>query len=230
MKNTDPKVISKLVGMVLGDGHIQHTYAPGNARIMLSHSIKQKEYMEHKVELLSSIFGGPGNIRSYEWHGYTTLSYSTPVTSLLTELHKLFYVDKKKHVTQDLLDLLDDEGAALWFMDDGSMSAQKDKTGKVIGYSIRLCSDCFTDQEVMMIRDWFIEKYNSNFTIQRTENGCPRLVAGLGRVLPFLNRIKPYIIPSMLYKFDYIEPTLNMPLYTKKPFVPREPFISKEIH
>lgn len=50
-----------LIGLVLGDGHIdchKNKKIYTNSTITFTHSIKQKEYIEWKANLLHSIFGG----------------------------------------------------------------------------------------------------------------------------------------------------------------------------
>lgn len=112
-----------LVGLLLGDGHLE--YSPTTKRARLK--VEQRENAYAYVEWLYNIFQPwvRGTIRtkvqslrttgrSYRKYYFTTYRHQ-----LLTHYHKLFYRERIKIVPENIADLLTPLGLAIWFMDDG---------------------------------------------------------------------------------------------------------------
>ena len=125
------KDLSILIGLLLGDGYIDP-----KGRIGIEHGEKQKEYCIFKAKLLHSICGGSdikvkelirnktsdkSKLDKFITYGFKKQSkYFIPIRNLL-------YLNNKKTYTKEVLDLLDPLAIALWWMDDGCLTAKYNK-------------------------------------------------------------------------------------------------------
>lgn len=200
-----------LVGMVLGDGHIsvhqcmsQGKYSYTKSVIKLKHSVKQLDYMKHKQQLLLSIFGGkPNKIGRFtqkafgkEWE-MLQLSRNN---KYFRTMRKYMYPHGKKTVTRNVLSKLTDQGLAIWLMDDGSVVVNKNKDGKVSSYQFRL-STHFSKAEADECIKWFKEIYLIDVKKYEAKPGQWNLRWNTTAHKELAERLKPYIIPFMYYKF-----------------------------
>ena len=112
-----------VIGSILGDGFLQKT-GKSNARLRLEHSLKQKDYLIWKCEILNNFFQKKPEIlerinlkfgKSYQYirnQSYSGLEFG--------KLHQLFYVDGKRIIPNKISKLLNSpRSLAVWFMDDG---------------------------------------------------------------------------------------------------------------
>ena len=205
---------SAIIGMVLGDASLcrnrfRDGSYQGNAKLNMTHSIKQKEYMEYKMSILQPMFGYELKIQhTYYSAGndkkYPVVRLQTRVNTQLTGIRKMLYDSEtnKKHVTREVLDMLDDRAVAIWYMDDGCLSLPKER-GKIV----ILCTNSFTFAENELIRDWFYERYGVSFNInEHKASGTYNLRRGISDAHKLLDAIKPYTIPLLRYKVDYPPP------------------------
>jgi hypothetical protein len=66
---------------------------------------------------------------------------------------------------------------------------------------ITLCTDSFSDKEVVLLMNIMKIKFNINSTIHREKNK-PRIYINNKELLKVLYYIKPYFVKSMLYKLS----------------------------
>jgi hypothetical protein len=96
-------------------------------------------------------------------------------------------------VTLDWLNKITPRALAFWFMDDGS------NTGVI-------ATNSFSLEEIELIKNWFLSKYNIETTIQKqiSEKGENQyLIYVLKKSkADFANLIREYMIPSMYYKIE----------------------------
>lgn len=197
-----------LFGMTIGDGclYIQNGYPS----IIIGHSPKQKEYIEYKSKLLENIFGTKVNITEYVGFNksvqktYTNLRI-TKGHKYFSEMYEIFYSNKKKIYSKEILDTLTDQGLAIWYMDDGSGAICKNKLGTPCGAMTRISTYCSREESVI-IKDWFkdrydieikfdIDKRNDKYSIRMNKESSIR----------FVQIVEPYIIPSMEYKIQHVK-------------------------
>lgn len=206
-----------LIGLTLGDGHISNRvrfkdgkYRYEQAELHLGHCPTQKDYLEHKTELLHRIFGGKKpTIREKTYtlksNGKSYLGYVASKTNpYFRLLHKWIYKDKSKVVTDDLLAWCDEHTLALLFMDDGSMIHNKNKAGEITSLYFRITTQ-FTDQnEADAVLRWL-----SKFGIEAKKfqsKGKWDIGGGTQSALTLVHVIQPYLVPCMMYK---ILPAVN---------------------
>ena len=162
-----------------------------NYRLKMSHSIKQQEYVLWKYDILKDwILTEPKIYEKTKSITIRTISHPE-----LTDLHAIFYRDKKKIIPQNIEELLSPLALAVWFMDDGNIVRRNDK---IIG--LHLNTQSFTLREHKRLQDILNNTYKISTTIE-INNGYYRLA--IWKKLPrerFVGIVKPYILDSMCYK------------------------------
>jgi hypothetical protein len=186
-----------LIGSLLGDGYLFIRKNCINAVYGENHSLKQKEYLRWKGQILSKKF----KIKHYnyqsnpksKWHygkTYYVIIMYTNSSSYLTKLYKEFYPYKKKRITINILNKLKISGIAIWYQDDGTYN-KKDKT----------ISIAINKKSKNVIIQYF-KKMNLNprFYIQKNTNAA-NICFRKNDSQKLLRKMKTYAHPSMLYKW-----------------------------
>ena len=196
-----------LIGMIIGDGHLSQrkdkrwNYTSNS--IVIQHCLRQKEYLEYKAELLLSIFGGnKPNVRDFNNNGYPGCRL-TKTHKYFRVLRKLIYPNNIKTISRNVLNYLNPQGIAIWYMDDGCLSAKK-RNGKIHAYELIL-NTYISYEDNQIIVDYFKEVWNINFTITR-DKGKSRIRCGTREARKFIEIVKPYIVPCMEYKINISQP------------------------
>lgn len=99
----------------------------------------------------------------------------------------------QKTVTQSWLDLLTWEGIAYWYMDDGSLDCQ---------LAVTISTHGFSKEENYLLASWLGTK-GIDTRVQRMDRGDKTyyyLRMDRAHSLLFIEKVKPYIHPSMAYK------------------------------
>ena len=168
-----------LYGMSFGDGNLYLPKGQTSYSLTIGHSPKQQAYLEHKADLLHSIFGGNKPVIStYQSLNkqigkvYTNLQIRK-THNYFNQIHRVLYHTGEKRFTRQALDYLTDKGLALWFCDDGSGVVCKNKKGVNCGCMVRISTYCSKD-EVEVIKVWFEEVYNLSpvFDVDKRNNLC----------------------------------------------------------
>ena len=125
-----------LVGLLLGDGHLETQNDGRTYRLKVEHSITQIEYTEWLSEIFSDwttgMYKKVKNGREYV--GFTT--YSHP--SLRFYAHQ-FYNNKKKVIPSLIHKIITNTSLAIWYLDDGSWKSKRHSTFIIhtLGFSKR---------------------------------------------------------------------------------------------
>ena len=169
MKFTDyDKAI--MIGLLLGDGHVDY-----KGRIEITHCEKQREYLEYKAKLLHSVTGGK-DINIHTIHKISVFKKGDKIISQkeitnyclkrqskdFIQFRNLLYLNNRKSITKEILDLMYPITIALWWMDDGCLTAKYTypKGNRVkCGYTLRLCT-YVSKEENELIRQYFLDKYS----------------------------------------------------------------------
>lgn len=171
-----------IIGCLLGDGYMRKKT---NAHLQITHSIKQRSYVDWKYKLLKNLvitppkqyFGNEGRI------GYRFFTRSLPA---LTQLHDLFYVNREKIVPRGIV--LSPLTLAVWYMDDGAKSRK----------SIYLNTQKFN---IISQNNLLGFLKNLGFSANLHKDKCYlRIYVSQTSIKRFVEIIKPYVIGSMRYK------------------------------
>ena len=182
------------LGTIYGDGHLGIPSDSRNARGSFAHSLKQENYCKWKAEKLKRFCSKPRYEEQYDKRTnkiYKKIHYIIYSNPIFTELYPLLYTNKIKYINKSLFSKIEPLGLAVLFMDDGYYDHES--------YSIS--TNCFTEEDLKIILEVLLEKFNLHFTIHK--NHVIRLKKCDS--IKFINLIKEYIHPDCWYKL-HIDP------------------------
>ena len=190
-------VYSVLIGALLGDCFGERL-PNGGVRFRFKQSAAHKEYLfwlydffnkrgycsnNLPINFKQKLCHG-GGVKYHECYRFDTYSYSS-----LLDIYKLFYINKKKVIPNNIAELLTPLALAVWIMDDGSFKSP----------GLRIATNCFTKQEVELLKQALSTKFNIESSLHKN-GGNYQLYINAGS-MPLLKKIAlPYFVPSMLYK------------------------------
>lgn len=194
-----------LIGLLLGDGTISKNYV-----FKLSHSEKQREYLEWKIKQLKNNGIRNAGIKEY----ISTCGYNKGSKVLYVQLNRVPFIKVLRRVVyketkiignRKLLNRLGAKEIAILYMDNGHINFRK-KNNKIIGFYIKI-SLCLPEKEIQVFIDYFKEVWNINFYKfhEGKKENSYSLCCGTKEGKKFITIIKPYVsqVPSMLYKITY---------------------------
>lgn len=195
----DKRKKSILIGLILGDGHLNNR---SEVSLEIEHGEKQKFYLEYKAKLISKLL----NCR------IPNIYYNkNKKTYKIAKGHKYFrvlynwiYKNKRKFFSRKMLNKLTPEAIALWWMDDGSHAiCRRKETNKIMSHSFHFYT--YTDEiDTQNIIDYFYETYNIKFyPIKRVmKDGSIKyyLKCKTREGRKFCDLIRPYILDQFTYK------------------------------
>ncbi|PIU14821.1 hypothetical protein COT20_02455 [bacterium (Candidatus Gribaldobacteria) CG08_land_8_20_14_0_20_39_15] len=194
----NPRQKEILVGVLLGDGHLERLYTPTLARLKIEHSLKQKDYVHWLYQEFKNWVRSEPKIKQVKIFGkiYFNYGFCTHGHRLLGNFHTKFYKNKIKIVPCDISDLLTPLNLAVWFMDDGSIKSNRHK-------GIFLNTQSFSTEDVERLQKALKEKFFIESTTRRDKNGKQIYLGGInGEKL--IRLIRPHIISSMFYKIPKV--------------------------
>lgn len=194
--NLTPRVKSILIGLILSDGWLQKK-GHWNPRIGFKQSLINFSYFWHVFNELAYLCSGLPFLSKAITRGklFFSLSLQTRQLECLNEIFNLFYLVNKgqiiKTVKPELFFYIDYLVLAHWIMGDGSKRAK----------GLILCTDNFNLQEVVLLVNILIIKFNINPTIQKEKNKFRIYIneKSLIKIKPF---ILPFFVDHFLYKLN----------------------------
>lgn len=203
--NISPKQKSFIIGSLLGDGTMWLGKGAINANFKVEQGLVQKEYVFWKYEILKPlVFTEPkisyrndpsGNKYQKSWW-FRTIRHP-----LLTEIFNRFYIKEgyktgKKIVPKGLIEDLDPLGLAVWIMDDGSYSRGK----------IDISTYSFSLPEISLLCKIIKDKFGVEMHHYKDRDKGYRIYSNQKYTTKLIEIIKPYIVPSMMYKIGFQNP------------------------
>lgn len=204
-----------LVGMVYGDAylHVRKRYNGEykwiSSEMRVVHSLTQIDYCEHKAALLRKLLnrnhtttvvnnGPQGKYKAAQF------SVSHPY---FKQLKQWCYPKGIKTFTMKTLKMLTPEGIAYWYMDDGSARVNINKNGLISSVATDIATMC-SEKEAEIIREYFYYEHGIKFNVRCRKNS-PKdkafyIQANTEGSKDFIFLIRPWIIPSMIYKLKHV--------------------------
>ena len=191
-----PRVKSIIIGLILSDAWLQKR-GHWISRIGFKQSINHFPYLWNIYNELGYLCSGLPMAAKTVTRGkiFYSVFLQTRQLACLNEIFNLFYLTENdqviKTVKQELFFYMDYMVLAHWIMGDGSKRAK----------GIVLCTDNFSLQEVVLLVNILILKFDINPTIQREKNKFRIYINGksLMKIKPF---ILPYFVDHFLYKIN----------------------------
>ncbi len=184
-----------LVGMLLGDAHLERQAGALTARLKIEHSMAQKAYVNWKYVEWRDWVRTPPKARvrhnrlgtSSTNVGFTTLSHVE-----FERFRLAFYRDRRKVIPEDLG--LTSLSMAVWFMDDGSRKSSQCR-------GLYLNTQSFTESEVMLLQEVMRRDVGVRTTVRKQRDGLQIYVPAPSAptLTAFITR---EMLPSMRYKLS----------------------------
>lgn len=146
-----------IIGSLLGDASIRQREK--NSCFRVSHSLKQKDYINFKFNLLKNFKFSEfkETKRKIKKKNIDVIDLSTHTHPVFNYYRNLFYKNGKKIITKDMLNKLNPRSLAFWICDDGSYNNRQ-------GYIV-LCTNSFSLNEHRLMKKLFNERFGLDPTI-----------------------------------------------------------------
>lgn len=216
---------SAVIGMLLGDASIQKHGA--HCRLQIAHKVGFREYLGLKGEILRQIPGVSFSIGEYKTTDkrtgvvYPYVQGRTSTHPVFTQVRSRFYKPKKV-VTKGILSSLTPLGLALWFMDDGHLQIQYNRSRYVTDIdrsvsersisarNVVLNTQGFSVQENEMIVKWLKERHSIEARVKldnrdRKRNRGGSVFMNTTNARKFVDIVRDFVLPveCMQYKVDF---------------------------
>lgn len=191
---------SLIYGSLLGDACVHKPKNRQYARFQVKHGYAQKEYLQHKFDIMKPWINYETPAISDDKTGFVGLPrvvFYTTSHPLFNEILNEFYVDNIKIVNNEILDKIDAQALAYWFCDDGTYF--KKRNSQYTTYA-RISTESFTVPENEIIKDWFKNKYDIKAGLHSKGNNVYRLNFTSKEASKLIDIITPFVPSCMEYK------------------------------
>ncbi len=187
-----------IVGLLLGDGHLETQNGGRTYRLKVEHSSAQREYLEWLAqEFQEWILSGWYEKRKGEKlvYGFTTVSHAA-----LRFYGAQFYHDGKKRIPPLIKKLISPLSLAIWFLDDGSTKSSKHR-------SLVIHSLGYTKKDLALAQD-ALRGFGIESALHKQRNGSFRIYVPYTSSLIIEQFVRPILneVPVLAYKMENIKP------------------------
>jgi hypothetical protein len=185
----DPRIKSIAIGSLLGDAYVYP-----NGTMQIDHSWTQRDYVEWKYSSLSEVAGKPPRrVERVDRRNNKTYFSMRFYTRAVFGLERaLVYPEGSKRVPAGIVELLDPLALSVWYMDDGGRGGRT-PLGMVWNVS------SYRAQDRELLREALLDRYGVATTLQRAGTGTHLYIRAQSAAV-FVEIVRPFLIPSMLYK------------------------------
>lgn len=170
-----------VTGKLLGDGSLENR-GTANTRLQIRHSIHQREYVNWCYLQIKDLT--PSSPKQYKESYY----FRTKSLPIFTKLRREWYAGGKKILPINFS--LSAYILSIWYMDDGYYDRRRD--------SVWLCTHCFRARELQRLMNALKQLGIRCTKIRDRSHFKLRVISQDTRT--FLDTVRPYIVPSLLYK------------------------------
>src|SRR3989344_155382 len=154
-----------LIGLLLGDGHLETQNQGRTFRLKVEHAISQKDYVDWLYDKFKNLALTKPQIKLQMVAGKMREKYwfSTISTGSFRFYAQQFYVNRKKVVPEIIAKFASPLSLAVWFMDDGSLKS-KHHRARIIN------TQCFDDISLKRLQT-MLEKFGIKTTLRQQKEG-----------------------------------------------------------
>ena len=199
-KNLTKREKQIIYGTLLGDGSL--TPSTTGYNLSLTHGLNQKEYLQWKINNLSTIIHTSYN--TYTKGNYNQASVKSIYHPFLSKIRNLLYENNSRKVNLKFLNKINSLGLSVFYLDDGSFNKNYNSR------QITLSTEGFGKKGSELISDWLLSKFNIPSTIleyTQKKHGYSskqkqqfRLTINRNESLKMFSIIKEHIPKCMFYK------------------------------
>lgn len=183
-----------LVGILLGDAHLETTNNGKTYRLKVEQKIGHKEYVDHLYEVFQDWVLTPPVRRAVKRGENSSENYrfSTVSHSAFRFYAAQFYTREKKSIPKLLHRWLSDRSLTYWFMDDGSIKSKQSK-------GVIFNTQGFSFKEVEQLCSLLVDSFELQASLRSQKEGQQIYISGHSYER-FCEIVTPYLLPSMKYK------------------------------
>ncbi|MFA4887882.1 MAG: LAGLIDADG endonuclease [Candidatus Nanoarchaeia archaeon] len=179
-----------IIGGLIGDANARKRW--GLTHFRCSHSAKQKDYLVWKYNKFRDFVGSDISVKQRK-NREKEYSFATLSRPIFNYYHNLFYENGRKKITREILELLNPMSLAIWICDDGNYGTKQDY--------IILCTNSFTHEEHLLMKQYFKEKWGLDPTIGFRDNKYYYLRFKKEDTLKLVSIIQNFVpVKQMMYK------------------------------
>lgn len=188
-----------IIGKLLGDGHLETQNKGQTYRFKIEHSINQKDYVDWLFEefkdwtmTLPKIKICESQGKTYQKYWFNTISHSS-----FRFYAQQFYRDGKKVIPKLIHRWLTPLSLAVWFMDDGSLKSKFHRV-RIIN------TQGFSKKDVLKLIKILELKFGLKSKLRKQAEGFQIMILAESAD-KFIQLIRSFILPSMLYKIKGLD-------------------------
>ena len=195
-----------LIGVLLGDGHLETQNGGRTYRLKIEHSSLQKEYVDWLYQVFKEWITTPPRERtqivlgvSYNKYGFSTLSHGA-----FRFYAQQFYQNKKKVLPKAIHKWLSPIAMAVWYMDDGSIKSNRHR-------ALIINTQSFSIPDLKRLIIIFKDRYGIEMKLRKQSRKSIeiyQLITTSNTVAKFVDIIREHILPSMQYKLGKLGNTI----------------------
>jgi hypothetical protein len=179
-----------LIGLLLGDAHLETQNQGRTYRVKFEYSAEQSEYANHLYDSFRDWVPTPPQVKLDSTHN--NIWFQTVSHAAFRFYAQQFYDEKRKCVPALIHRFLTARGIAYWFMDDGSIKSRDSK-------GVLFNTQGFAQNDVKRLVECLRRIFNLEATPRKQEEGLQVYISGKS-FERFREILDPYILPSMRYK------------------------------
>lgn len=189
-----------IVGLLLGDGHLETQNDGRTYRLKVEHSLKQEDYVQWLYDYFKE-WAPAGLYYKKRTDGQQSVGFTTYSHGSFRFYGQQFYRGKKKVIPRLITTLLQPLSIAIWFMDDGSRKSLRHAT-----YIIHTLG--FEKKELTRLQSVLLRKFKVKTMLHRQKSVYWRLYIPSHSARMFKKIVEPYVqqISSMTHKLSNIMP------------------------
>jgi ubiquinol-cytochrome c reductase cytochrome b subunit len=178
-----------MIGIILGGGRLSFPNSTTSPRLNFWQSIINFPFFWNVyMNLIHYIPSMPGfSIKHFTNKNYYFTYFQTRNYPIFIFLYSLFYTDSIKTISPELIHYFTPVSLAYWIMSNGVSNK----------CALTLCTDSFTIQEVVLLINILIIKYDLNCSIRKHNNNFRIDIKSMAKLHKLVD---PYIIPFSAYK------------------------------
>lgn len=183
-KTLTPQQRDVLVGLLLGDGHLETQNRGRTFRLKVEHSESQKDYTQWLFQLFKPLCEQTVIYRKVK-KGRAYVGFRTRSLGIFRFYAQQFYNQKEKKMPAIIGKLLSKTGIAIWFLDNGSKKSNRHRT-----YIIHTLG--FTRRELIRVQKVLKEQFIIEVSLHRQKKKFYRLYVRSKSSPTFRQIIEPY--------------------------------------
>lgn len=179
-----------LIGLLLGDAHLETQNRGRTYRLKVEYSAKQQEYANHLYELFQEWVRTPPQLKQDE--SYNNIWFQTVSHGAFRFYAHQFYDTQGKCVPRTIHRFLTPRSIAYWFMDDGSIKSRESK-------GVIFNTQGFARNDVKRLIAALRTRFSLEANERKQKEGWQIYISG-NSYQRFRELVDSFILPSMLYK------------------------------